>query len=901
MALIGAAVQQDLASVVDAIGEAIYSVSIEGIVLSWNPAAEELYGYSAADVVGQSADHLVPADRSLDDGEHVARLLAGASSVEHFDTERLTAAGGRIHVQLTMSPVPGADGQPRALAILARDVSARKHVERRLDRIHELTIALSQALTRPEAVDAVLRELRRSGIRRGWLGLVEEASLRAVRPEGVLGFETMPDIADSLDEIGFDDVGPLTNVAARGEPVWFARGSDLVARFPARSAQVQPFSQSASTVLPLLIDDRTIGVLALGLAGEGPFDEADKSYYLSIAQQCAQAIERARLFDAERAARAAAELAAGRQANLRAIGELVGRTVMPGDVIQVLLSEGIRAFGAVRGAVVLLEEDALEVAGAYGYPEDLAERFGRVPLGASSPAAEAVRSGTPIFLEDQEALAAAYPLALETGVLVSAAAAYVPISVAGEPIGAIAIGYDEPYEFGPEDRALLEILSGQFAQAIARTRLQDAERAAKARGSFLAEASAKLASSIDYVTAVGRVLRLAVPTIADYALATVVDESGRVVNLTPVREAEGVATEDDAGIPAFPDGAGATLVRDVEDEVADDRLTADQVRFLRRLDARSAMIVPLVAHGEAFGSIAFLTTRTGRRFGHTDLSFAEDLARRVSSAIENARLYDNLRRLARAERAQAAELAAVIQAIGEPVIVFDPLGRVRLANQAAGAIFGAGRIERLPDLAARFEAPDQLPTLAEGKRGPVELRLRGVERWFELRAYPVQPVDLLVGESLAPREGIDPEEALSMILLGRDVTAIRQASHVREAFIGMLSHELRTPITTIYGGTRILRRHGLSEHARREVFADITDEAERLHRLVEDLLVLARAERGGLEIGGEPVLLQHVLPRVVESEAAHWPATRIRMDVPGMMPPVSADPTYVEQVVRNLL
>ena len=133
------------------------------------------------------------------------------------------------------------------------------------------------------------------------------------------------------------------------------------------------------------------------------------------------------------------------------------------------------------------------------------------------------------------------------------------------------------------------------------------------------------------------------------------------------------------------------------------------------------------------------------------------------------------------------------------------------------------------------------------------------------------------------------------------MTAARTSQQVRDAFLGILSHELRTPITTIYGGARVLTMPGLSDEARQEISTDIGIEAERLHRLVEDLLVLARTERGTLSVGADPVLVQHLLPGIVESEGTRWPGKRFELAIAGKLPTVSADPTYVEQVVRNLV
>ena len=125
---------------------------------------------------------------------------------------------------------------------------------------------------------------------------------------------------------------------------------------------------------------------------------------------------------------------------------------------------------------------------------------------------------------------------------------------------------------------------------------------------------------------------------------------------------------------------------------------------------------------------------------------------------------------------------------------------------------------------------------------------------------------------------------------------------MRDAFLGILSHELRTPITTIYGGTRVLSRPGLSEETRREVSDDISVEAERLHRLVEDLLVLARTERGTLQRRGRPgPRPAPASPAIVESEGAPLAGHPVRAPHRPNLPTVSADPTYVEQIIRNLV
>ena len=131
----------------------------------------------------------------------------------------------------------------------------------------------------------------------------------------------------------------------------------------------------------------------------------------------------------------------------------------------------------------------------------------------------------------------------------------------------------------------------------------------------------------------------------------------------------------------------------------------------------------------------------------------------------------------------------------------------------------------------------------------------------------------------------------------------QQQAALREAFNSIVSHELRTPITAIYGGAKLLARRDreLDPSTRQELTEDLEAEAERLYRLVEDLLILARTERGTIEIGDEPVLLPHVAKRVVGSEGPRWPSARFELRVEGSVPAVRGDETYAEQVLRNLL
>ena len=255
-----------------------------------------------------------------------------------------------------------------------------------------------------------------------------------------------------------------------------------------------------------------------------------------------------------------------------------------------------------------------------------------------------------------------------------------------------------------------------------------------------------------------------------------------------------------------------------------------------------------------------------------------------------------LRDLALSASDRAAKLRGLIESIGDPVVVTDRDGAVSLANPAAVELFGS-RLVDVEQLRDRLRRDDGSAVERDAEiAGSYLLAGASRETWLEVRAFPV-PIGA-TGHANDVAEAGDHGK----IYVLRDVTANRHTRVLRETFIGMLSHELRTPITTVYGGSKILARHADTfEPQIQSIIDDIENESERLYRLVEDLVVLTKSESATLDAGREPVLLQRILPRLVSAEARRWPALQFDVRSTPDMPPVLAEQTYVEQVVRNLL
>jgi len=126
-----------LAAIVESSGDAIVGKDLNGTIVSWNAAAERLSGYSADEVLGRPVTLLLPPDRP-NEVTHIHEKLKRGEPVEHFETVRLRKDGTRLDVSLTISPILDESGTPLGTLAIARDISARKHLEEQYLHIQKL-------------------------------------------------------------------------------------------------------------------------------------------------------------------------------------------------------------------------------------------------------------------------------------------------------------------------------------------------------------------------------------------------------------------------------------------------------------------------------------------------------------------------------------------------------------------------------------------------------------------------------------------------------------------------------------------------------------------------------------------------------------------------------------------
>ena len=120
-----------LAAVVESSGDAIITKTLDGVITSWNAAAESLFGYDEQEAVGRHIDMLLPQDR-LAEEVHIMTELCNGRRVDHYDTVRLSRSGRMIDISLTISPILDAEGNVVGASKIARDISDRREIEKTL-------------------------------------------------------------------------------------------------------------------------------------------------------------------------------------------------------------------------------------------------------------------------------------------------------------------------------------------------------------------------------------------------------------------------------------------------------------------------------------------------------------------------------------------------------------------------------------------------------------------------------------------------------------------------------------------------------------------------------------------------------------------------------------------------
>jgi PAS domain S-box-containing protein len=858
-----------------------WEFDVDNQTINWSDEVYRLYerdpGLGPPTVEEEAAYYAPEQARIL---REYARRAAEEGREFAYDLQAKLPGGTLAHFSATMRPVKDESGRVIRLFGTVQDITERRRAEEALEKrtralalLNQASQSFSATLNPEQVLAAVLEEVRN-------LLDITASSIWIVDPETqelVCRQATGP----GRDVVSGWRLAPRTGIAGwvahHGESLIVADALADERHFKGIDEQTGVLLRSILSV-PLRAKQTVIGVLQASDTRVGHFDAADLALLESLAASAAIAIENARLYQqaqqeiGER--KQVEEALAAERTLLRAIIDILPTLVYAKDTAcRKFLSNRVdlEYTGASAEAEVLGKTDF------DFYPEDMAAQF-------YARDRAIIETGQPVI--DYE-----HSIVTADGRWRWLLTSKVPLrDSAGQVIGLVGVGRDI-------------------------TERKQAEEALKRRATQM-ELINDIGSEIAAVAELDSVLERAAHLVQEnfgyhhVALFTLDHERGELVmrarsggfaHLFPpqhrIRLGEGMV--------GWVAAHGETLL--ANDVDAEPRYTNF---YPGVLPTRAELSVPIRVGTEIVGAIDVQSEQPGA-FDENDLLVIETLADEIAVAIENARLYQELRQHAeelerRVQerttqlRTQYARLETVLSSTSDGIIVTDSQGQILLANPVAQAWLGMAVSEGdgKSVQANAPEAPTALPAeeakrLQEAVRG---LTLRAAER----PEMVLELVGLDLQLNVAPISETGDDSATAVVVV-HDVSQLKALDRLKSQFVSNVSHELRTPATTVKLYAALLRRSDPEKWP--EYLDALTQEADRQARLVESVLQVSRIDAGRLELKPQPASLNELVEAAVASHRALAQERGLALERRLMEegPAVLVDRERMMQVLNNLV
>ena len=666
--------------------------------------------------------------------------------------------------------------------------------------------------------------------------------------------------------------GTFAHAIETGRPVLkrdFARTED-----PPPSASFAGFEEVM--VAPITWLGEVRGVLGVCTRKRGCFDDSQLELLDAFGRFASLASNNAESFE-ER------ERQAQVQQGFFRIAEVLGSPLSLTETLDALAQAAAEALGG-ESAVVLTPDgsDTARLAGSHDVPPGLAARLEDGLPASATPfpaAAQEERIVSSTSLEDDDRFDD------ETRALLAAHGYHALLSA---PVqrradnASVVVLFRAERTFSDDDLALARHLSRAARGALERSEFFEAERRARSLSQRLATVGARLVTNLD-------------PTVILDEVATeaplLLDADGAAVRLLEredlvVRAASGTAraTLGSRG------GSGAGLLGDLAQSrrpvtVDDARATPQAARSDPVLaDSMAACVaVPMIAHGGGLHGVLSVYAAAPRGWRDDEVQALVALAAMASAALSNAALYQRV-----AEEKERSD--AILANVADGIVAVDRDGRIVLWNARAEQITGVPAAEalgrRVTEALQRELASEESEPVGERE---ISIMRGGKEVWLSLTEAVMR--DAAGG-------------VLGRIFAFRDVSGEHDVEQIKSDFVATVSHELRTPLTSIYGFAETLLRRDVAfgEDDRATFLGYIASESERLIRIVDDLLNVARLEAGTLGLSLQPTDVAAVVSEVVESVRPGADGRyRLIVDFPEGPLYAEADPPRLAEVVHHLL
>jgi PAS domain S-box-containing protein len=908
-------------AILDALEEAPLGLAVFDRELRFahvNAWLAEADGFPAVEHVGRTMAELFP---DLPDAVHVVesrvRAVLETGQPTTFPIVRSAPDGTRREWVATYCPIRGPSSGVHGACGIILEVTAEREREaalarsrleaeraaRRLAYLQDVTAALAAATDTADVAKVIVDRAR-------LLVGASSATIRALRGGDLELLAASGDfeLRPRPRSISLEEDAPVACAVKRGEPIWLEDRAMLERRFPALVAVHR--GDAAIATVPLSAGGRRLGALSFAFDHAQRFDLEERAAVLAAAAQCAQALDRALLHEAESAARDAAQRASARVARLQAVTAALSAASTVEEVAAVVVDAAHAALGAHTAVIYVHDPGSptLSLAATVGHME-APRRLARLTVDAPTPAARAARTGEASWIESPEELAAAFPgfASVYPPAAAIGAVAALPLRARGKVLGALGFAFEEARRFEPDERDLLSSVADQCGQALDRARLLDAERAARAEAQRVASRLARLQEITAALSAartpedIARtVTELVHPVVGAAVSAAYVLEPDGALRLLRMRGADQELAQRYARIPPgspFPTCRAAATGEPVWlGSPAEVGAAFPQLTVLRDAPREAVVALPLRAGEQVIGAFGF-TFSAPRPLDDAERGFFLAVAEQCAVALHRAQLLEGERRAwEEADRARSL-LDAILENAPIGVGFFDQELRYQRLNTKLAEMNG------LPIEAHLGRTPRELfPGIPNDE----------IERAFRRVIATGEPLlDLeLVGEaptgsgrrvwleSWYPVRGGGALMGVGAIV--REVTKEREADEFQRHVVGVVGHDLRNPLSAILTAVKLLAAGDLRP-AQARLLERVAGSAGRIEEIVGALLDFANVRAGvGVPIRPRRCDLAEVARAVAEECALAHPGREILSDGTGDCTG-EWDPGRVAQLLANLV
>ncbi len=652
---------------------------------------------------------------------------------------------------------------------------------------------------------------------------------------------------------------------------------------------------AAIVFTPLIFRDKVLGLLNLYFTEVHPLDEDELQICETVAAMSAAAIENARLLRREKEE-------AEQTAALLDVAQTISSTLELKEVLSQVVERTARMTAADRCSIWLLDEreQTLLPAALYGMEPTFVDDWKACSLKLEDEplSREAIATGQPVVvtdaMSDPRTDKAAVSFFGDKSILV------LPLISKGNALGTLFLNYvHHHHPFSDRDIGVTMAIAAQAATAIGNARLYEEShrRGEKLRASFQ-QVGMALASSLD----VDEVLTLIVKLVgemldADACTIRLLDEqSGELV----LRASAGLSARHIRVVrPKVGEGWIGLVAQKgepvyVPDMQADPRTAYPEVVAEQGL--RAYLGVPLLLNDRVIGVLS-LVRKQPVSFSAEQMELLSSFAHQASIAIERAHLFATVVE-------ERDEIEALVRNSADGILIMDRDRRILKVNPALERVVGWPREQLLGSFCSDvFSSHDDMGHNICETDCPLDRVVDQDQPLFsEHRITTRNDREVDVGISYGPIRD-EKGNVVRVVAVVRDISKQKELDRLRSDFVCTVSHELRTPLALIKGYVATLLRQdiALSQDTQRRFLTNIDEAAERLTRLISDLLNVSRMEAGRFELRLQPLDLTELITRVVDRLQPQTGRCRLVAQLPAQPLIVHADADKVEQVLLNLL